>query len=61
MELRCKSCNRLLTILKKGVNIEMETKCPRCGTTTKSIIKSVRENVVYSVIIQEKKSIENAK
>jgi phage FluMu protein Com len=55
MEIRCAKCNKMLTIVNKGVNIDMETKCPRCGSITVIIIKSVQNNKVETKIKAQSK------
>lgn len=43
MVIRCEKCNKLLTIVVKGVNIEMEIKCVRCKHTNSVKIESIDE------------------
>lgn len=50
MELRCRECGKLLTTIKKGVNIELEIKCNKCKTINLITLKSVREGKARTII-----------
>lgn len=42
MEIRCEKCNKLLTVVKNGVKIELEIKCNRCKHISKIEIENAK-------------------